>query len=170
MPEKAICAFCGASYIKKTVVQQYCSQTCADKARRERKKRGIRIQYSEIQCKECGKTFLPIQTGQAYCSKECKKKARSRRDKERKARKRNEKKAAQIKAEQENVIENSPEKIEIISGNGRNVNIKECAVCGTTFYKKAGNQIYCCKKCKQKAELEKRRERRKKKGTARDLR
>ena len=63
------CTFCGKEY-EALPWQEYCCQSCAEKARRRRI--GLKFDGSQRNCKFCGEWYSPRIHNQIFCSTRCK--------------------------------------------------------------------------------------------------
>lgn len=141
------CPICGERFEigKNGALTKYCSQGCADEARRIRNRDRWRddkgLSAEEVRCEQCGKTISGRRIGSKFCSEECRSKAiyESRRERHGHTPMREHKeKLARQRAETKKRIEKERK---------AKIKTKECAECGQPFETMRPNQLTCSTEC-----------------------
>lgn len=75
------CGFCGQRFLAKNEMKEYCSISCASKARMQT------FQYTRV-CPVCGESFQADNPGKIHCSDECSRRATRDREQEKRKKRR----------------------------------------------------------------------------------
>ena len=142
---RRICRTCGRFFMTDSAKAEYCSPACFDNARNPQYQNETKTVNNDWnkeyrKCKYCGTQFIPEDPNQKYCGLHCS--DLSRKKQEELIRKEEIEKQAQLKAD---II------LKRYQLNNTNKITKRCPVCGKDFEATSKKKIYCCEKCRTKA-------------------